>query len=185
MITNAVCAVLSILSAFFKCIIRLVMIPFKAVFGWTATLLTHLAEMLDKFIKKVCNNCKFRLKKHGIALYNLLYTAFYSKRNKKGKDVSSVAKKRKRKSSFFVKMVTFCFIVCAAVAFIQTQAEVVSKRRELAALQQNIKLQQASNDEVKRILEGGNDLEYIERIAREKLGYAYPDEKIFIDRSGS
>jgi len=96
-----------------------------------------------------------------------------------------VAKRKKRRSSFFVKIVTFCFIVCAAVAFIQTQSDVVSKRRELAALQQSIKLQQASNDEVRRILEGGNDLKYIERIAREKLGYAYPDEKIFIDRSGN
>ena len=96
-----------------------------------------------------------------------------------------MAKKRKRKSSFFVKVVTFCFIVCAAVAFIQTQSDVVSKRRELAALEESIKLQQASNDEVKRILDGGTNLEYIERIAREKLGYAYPDEKIFIDRSGS
>lgn len=96
-----------------------------------------------------------------------------------------MAKRKKRRSSFFVKIVTFCFIVCAAVAFIQTQSDVVSKRRELAALQQSIKLQQASNDEVRRILEGGNDLKYIERIAREKLGYAYPDEKIFIDRSGN
>ena len=93
--------------------------------------------------------------------------------------------RRKRRSSFFVKITTFCFIVCAAVAFIQSQADVVSKRRELAALQESIKLQQASNDEIKRILEGGNDMEYIERIAREKLGYAYPDEKIFIDRSGN
>ena len=52
-------------------------------------------------------------------------------------------------------------------------------------MEESIKLQQASNDEVKRILDGGTNLEYIERIAREKLGYAYPDEKIFIDRSGS
>ncbi len=96
-----------------------------------------------------------------------------------------MAKRKKRKSNFFVKMVTFCFIVCAAVSFIRTQSDVVSKRRELAALQQSIKLQEASNDEIKRILEGGDNLEYIERIAREKLGYAYPDEKIFIDRSGN
>ena len=35
------------------------------------------------------------------------------------------------------------------------------------------------------MLSDGTEEEYIERIAREKLGYAYPEEQVLIDISGS
>ena len=62
--------------------------------------------------------------------------------------------------------------------------QVAAKRRELLALQQYVEQQKLVNEETQRILSGESDEEYIERIAHDKLGYAYPDEKIFIDRSG-
>ena len=35
------------------------------------------------------------------------------------------------------------------------------------------------------LLENGNDADFIERAAREKLGYVYPDEHKYIDISGN
>ena len=64
------------------------------------------------------------------------------------------------------------------------QVEVTTKRRQLDSIEREIYRQELENAEIKRVLDGGTDREYIERVAREKLGYAYPDEKIFIDRSG-
>ena len=40
------------------------------------------------------------------------------------------------------------------------------------------------NDELNRVLESGNDLEIVERVARDKLGYAKPNERVFVDISG-
>ena len=40
------------------------------------------------------------------------------------------------------------------------------------------------NDELERVLESGSDTEIIERVARDKLGYAKPNERVFIDVTG-
>ena len=50
----------------------------------------------------------------------------------------------------------------------------VAKRDELA-----LEVQQKAN-----ILENGDEADFIERAARERLGYVYADEHIFIDISG-
>ncbi len=51
----------------------------------------------------------------------------------------------------------------------------LAKRDELA-----LEVQQKAN-----MLENGNDADFIERAAREKLGYVYPDEHKYIDISGN
>ena len=40
------------------------------------------------------------------------------------------------------------------------------------------------NTELQRLYSAGESDEYIERIARDRLGYVAPDERIFIDMSG-
>lgn len=95
-----------------------------------------------------------------------------------------MAKRKKRKTNWFMRICVLCFVAYVAVSLIGMQVEVTTKRRKLVALQQSVEQQQVLNAETRRVLDGGNDSEYIERIARDKLGYAYPDEKIFIDRSG-
>lgn len=42
-----------------------------------------------------------------------------------------------------------------------------------------------ANKELERILSDGTEEEYIERIAREQLGFAYPEEQVLVDISGS
>ena len=39
-------------------------------------------------------------------------------------------------------------------------------------------------NELARVVLGGGEAEYIERIAREKLGYAAADERVFEDIAG-
>lgn len=103
----------------------------------------------------------------------------------KGKGGEGVAKRRKRKANWLVRLFMFSFVTYVAISLIGMQVEVTSKRRELLALQQNIDQQKLVNAEAQRLLDGDTDADYIARIARDKLGYAYPDEKIFIDRSGN
>lgn len=77
------------------------------------------------------------------------------------------------------------FAVYIAFTLISMQLDVAAKRRELATLTASVEQQKLENSETQRLLENGDDRAYIEYMAHEKLGYAYPDEKIFIDRSGS
>lgn len=95
-----------------------------------------------------------------------------------------MARKRKHRPNWLPRLAVLGFVIYVTVSLIGMQVEVTTKRRELLALQQNVEQQKLINAETERILDGENDREYIERIARDKLGYAYPDEKIFIDRSG-
>ena len=58
-------------------------------------------------------------------------------------------------------------------------------REQLAALEQQNEEQRIANKELERILSDGTEEEYIERIAREQLGFAYPEEQVLVDISGS
>ena len=93
-------------------------------------------------------------------------------------------KQRKRKGGLISRMALFCFVVYVTVALVNMQLEVTAKRRELHTLQDSIVQQELLNDETRRILMLEEDERYVERIARDKLGFAYPNERIYIDRSG-
>lgn len=82
---------------------------------------------------------------------------------------------------FFLLVVMLCgyfifkLIVC--------QVDIGKKRQELAAVQNSLTEQLAANNELNREL-SGSDQEIIERAARDELGYARPNERIFVDVSG-
>ena len=48
-------------------------------------------------------------------------------------------------------------------------------------LQAQIVEQQAENERLQAVVDGGDEQEYIARVAREKLGYVMPDEKVYYD----
>ncbi|MEG0395599.1 MAG: septum formation initiator family protein [Oscillospiraceae bacterium] len=70
------------------------------------------------------------------------------------------------------------------VSLITTQVEIVANRNQLLAVHGEIETQKAQNTEIKRVLETSSEDELIERIARDRLGYARPDERVFVDMSG-
>ena len=55
---------------------------------------------------------------------------------------------------------------------------------ETEAMQQQLEAQQAQNDELSRVLQSGTDEEIVERVARDQLGYAKPNERVFVDMTG-
>lgn len=136
-------------------------------------------------VKKVCRNRKFRLKKQVKLLYNRYVPHIGGEFRRSKQGGIEVSKRKKRKANWLVRFFMLCFVGYVAVSLIGMQVEVTSKRRELLALQQSVEQQKRINAETQRLLNGEDDEEYIERVARDKLGYAYPDEKIFIDRSGN
>ena len=58
------------------------------------------------------------------------------------------------------------------------------QQQKLEILNQQIASQSAKNDELSRVIENGSSEEQLERVARDKLGYVDPDERVYIDFAG-
>lgn len=177
--------ILSALIRLIKFIFHIIISPFLILWRVFGVKVKSFIKERFKYVKKVCQNRKFRLKKQAALLYNYYIPHFGGRIRSAKQGGKKMAKRKKRKANWFVRLFMLCFVTYVAVSLIGMQVEVTSKRRQLLALQQNVEQQKMVNAEMQRDLNGDTDEDYIERIARDKLGYAYPDEKIFIDRSGN
>lgn len=70
------------------------------------------------------------------------------------------------------------------VSLIVNQVEITARRQELNEAHQQLEDRIAQNEELARVLESGDEQELIERIARDELGYARPNERVFVEISG-
>lgn len=70
-----------------------------------------------------------------------------------------------------------------AITLIQLQIEISEKKETLAQVQAQYNEKIAENKELEKVIEGGNEDEYIERIARDSLGYVKSGEKVYYDIS--
>jgi cell division protein FtsB len=88
--------------------------------------------------------------------------------------------KRKRSNLFF-KFAVFASAVYCIYTLLSLQIQINEKKDQLHMLKVQIEQQQQKNTQLSEIL--GNDIDprYMEKIARDKLGLAMPNEKIFIN----
>lgn len=92
--------------------------------------------------------------------------------------------RKKNKLGWIFRLLLLGVIVYIIVSFVQMQVELTSKQYELATLNISVHEQLLANEELKSMLDMRQDDEYIERVARDRLDYAFPDEKVFVDISG-
>lgn len=93
-------------------------------------------------------------------------------------------KKKKGFSALAIRIGSVCLCVYLCVSLIFVQVDIVSKRQQLENLSRQVSAQQATNTELRRILDSDDEAAYMERIARDKLGYVRPGEHIYVDMSG-
>ncbi len=84
-----------------------------------------------------------------------------------------------------VRIVVFIAAAYLLVQLTQVQISIYRQRQVLEDLNLQCLDQKAENDSVERYLSMQDDTQLVEQIAREKLGFAYPDEVVFIDAAGS
>ena len=87
-------------------------------------------------------------------------------------------------SGFLLRIGAAALIVYLAVTLIVSQVDIMVKRQQLDSLNAELTRQIEENTELERLYSAGESDEYIERIARDRLGYVAPDERIYIDMSG-
>ncbi len=83
------------------------------------------------------------------------------------------------------KVIKLAIILLFAVYFIVTvynqQKELDAYKRNIADVQKEIAEEKEYKDSLISLKENANSLEYIEKIAREKLNMYKPNEKVYID----
>ena len=94
--------------------------------------------------------------------------------------------KIKNRKHSIILAVLFCALVCYFVAtLISLQTKVKAQENSVAELKTQYQQQLDDNAELQMILDGGNQEEYLERIAREQYGYAKPEERVYYDSTAS
>ena len=90
-----------------------------------------------------------------------------------------------RKLIFLLQLICVILVIYFAAALINLQIKVSKQDKTLAGLSDQKREQQLKNQEIERLLNADNQAEYAERIARDKLNHAYPEEKVIINESGN
>ena len=89
-------------------------------------------------------------------------------------------KKKKRQKNIIFKIALIVFAVAVSTELISLQVSIASKK----TMEQKVAQQMKENEELQALIDGGMDPAYAERIAREKLGYVAPNERVFVDVNG-
>lgn len=95
--------------------------------------------------------------------------------------------KRKPKKNKSIILRLFIVGVCTYMIFTLAGLwnSLNESRTELALLKEQMAEEQNTIEELKAILDSDSDAQLIEKAARERLGYIYSNEQVFIDISGS
>lgn len=85
----------------------------------------------------------------------------------------------KRNHSVILTLLLIAVICYFCVAFFNLYSILREEKQEVARIEAMYAQQEFENSELERILQQGNEDELIERIARNELHYAYPNERIY------
>jgi len=94
-------------------------------------------------------------------------------------------KPKTRKKRLLRSLLIAVAIAYGAFMLVEMQINLTQKKQELDSIRGRVETQRLANAELERELTMGLDEEYIERYARDYLGYVAPDQRVFIDISGS
>ena len=94
-----------------------------------------------------------------------------------------------KKNKFSVKKIIVIvalavFILYILVSVITINIDIKKRKTELAQLNEQLETQQILNSELSDMIDSGEVEDYLVRIAREKYGYVFPDEEVYVDISG-
>lgn len=90
-------------------------------------------------------------------------------------------KQKSTSNKFFIPFMLALIVLLgiAVYGFVSMQLELAQKNSELASLQAQRAKIESENRLLRRYSEDDYKVDYIEKIARDKLGYALPEERIY------
>lgn len=92
------------------------------------------------------------------------------------------AAQKKKKTYSTILTVAFAALVCYfVIALIGLQSDIREQKEQIADINAQADVQSADNRELNNFLNDSDLDSYVERIAREELGYVFPDERVYYD----
>ena len=92
--------------------------------------------------------------------------------------------KQKKPAVFKLRNIAIvCLLTYSVVVLISQQVTIAEKKKEIDKVQSEVYSAQQINDEFSRLLSMSDEKEFMEKIAIERLGYAYPNERRIFDAS--
>jgi cell division protein FtsB len=91
---------------------------------------------------------------------------------------------KSHRKSILLKLAACAFAVYIAATLIYQTVQIRQSNDQLARLKAQVADQQEENAQTERVL-AENDEQFMESVARNDLGYAKPNERIFVDASGN
>lgn len=95
-----------------------------------------------------------------------------------------MARAVKRRKSVILRILLLAFTVYIIISLTNLQVQLVGLKRDLKNKTADLNEINLEIEEALHLLDSGNETELIEKTARERLGYYYPDEEVHIDLSG-
>lgn len=89
--------------------------------------------------------------------------------------------KKPKASSFFLTLAIIAVIGYFVISLVSLQMEKSEKARQVEEAQNVLSSRQEENERLESILSESDDSAYIERIARDVLGYVLPGERVYYD----
>ena len=95
-----------------------------------------------------------------------------------------MARKAKKRSIILRLLVIFVSVFMITKLF-GLLNDLNEKKNELNALNEELKTKQTDVEELKNLIENGSKEQIIEKAARQRLGFVYSNEEIYVDISGN
>jgi cell division protein FtsB len=93
--------------------------------------------------------------------------------------------KKKKDKSIILRVLVLCVSVYLIYSLSSLWTELAEGKKRLDEYNQQIAETEQKIEEYKILLEDGNEKEIIEKAARDRLGYVFADEQVYIDVSGN
>lgn len=93
--------------------------------------------------------------------------------------------KKSKEKSILLRVLVLCVSIYLVYSLSTLWNSLVDGRRKLEAYEAEIAETSRKIDEYKELLRDGNEAKIIEKAARDRLGYVFSDEQVYIDVSGS
>lgn len=94
-------------------------------------------------------------------------------------------RKPKKNKSVILRLLILGVCIYMTVTLAGLWSSLGESRAELARLEQQLEEEQNDIEELRALLKSESNTQLIEKAARERLGYIYSNEQVFIDISGS
>ena len=93
--------------------------------------------------------------------------------------------KKSKDKSILLRVLVLCVSIYLVYSLSTLWNSLADGRRKLEAYEAEIAETSRKIDEYKELLRDGNEAKIIEKAARDRLGYVFSDEQVYIDVSGS